>query len=57
MKLLSTLFESQGKTNSLFDTKNGKTLAEYQRELLVKMGKRQFEKLQNLGLSIPVQLA
>lgn len=57
MKLLSTLFDFQAKNDSVFDTQRGKTLAEYQQELLVKMGKRQFEKLQNLGLSIPVQLA
>lgn len=57
MKLLSTLFVSQAKIDSLFDDQKGKTLEEYQQELLIKMGKRQFEKLQNLGLSIPVQLA
>ena len=57
MKLLRSLFESDNTVDSLFGEQKGKTLAEYQRELLVKMGKRQFEKLQDLGLSIPVQLA
>lgn len=56
MKLLRTLFDSEKKNDSLF-TQKGKTLSEYQRELLVKMTKRQFEKLEDLGLSIPVQLA
>lgn len=55
MKLLRTLFITEGKIDSLFEQK-GKTLAEYQQELLSKMAKRQFEKLDNLGLSIPVRL-
>lgn len=44
------------KTEELFETANGKTIAEYKRELLVKMGKRQFEKLNELGLSIQLKL-
>ena len=56
MKLLYSLFESTDKTNTLFGEQKGKTLAEYQRELLVKMTKRQFEKLQDLGLAFPIQL-
>jgi hypothetical protein len=31
-----------------------KTLAEYNRQMLVKAGKMEFEKLKSLGLSIPV---
>ncbi len=46
----------KNKTEDVFDAKNGKTLSMYRQELLVKMGKKQFEKLQNLGLSIPVSL-
>jgi hypothetical protein len=34
-----------------------KTLAEYQREILVRAGRQQFKKLQDLGLNIPVRLA
>jgi hypothetical protein len=57
MKLLNTLFESRVKVDSLFEEQKGKTLAEYQQELLIKMGKRQFEKLEDLGLAFPIQLA
>lgn len=56
MKLLRTFFDSNNKTDSLFDQQEGKTLAQYQQELLIKMAKRQFEKLENLGLTIPVSL-
>lgn len=56
MKLLRSFFALRPKSDSLFD-QEGKTLAEYQQELRVKMAKRQFQKLQDLGLSIPVQLA
>jgi len=56
MKLLRTLFGSTSSVDSLFDQQKGKTLAQYQQELLIKMGKRQFEKLENLGLTIPVSL-
>lgn len=50
MKLLALLFGQKRKNER-------KTLAEYQREMLVRQGKQQFEKLNNLGLSIPVRLA
>ena len=33
-----------------------KTLADYQRELLVKLGGQQFKRLRDLGISIPVAL-
>lgn len=33
------------------------TLAEYNREALVKAGRQQFQKLKDLGLNIPVNLA
>ena len=33
-----------------------KTLADYQRELLVKLGEQQFKKLKDLGISFPVAL-
>jgi hypothetical protein len=49
MKLLAYLLGENKK-------KEAKTIAEYQRELMVKTTKQQFEKLQSLGLSIPVQL-
>lgn len=55
MKLLRALFTAEETIDSLFEQK-GKTLAEYQQELLSKMAKRQFEKLDNLGLTIPVSL-
>jgi len=32
------------------------TIAEHNREVLVKAGKQQFEKLKDLGLSLPVSL-
>lgn len=37
-------------------TAQQKTLADYQRELLVKLGGQEFKKLQELGISIPVAL-
>jgi len=33
------------------------TLSGHQREVLVREGRKQFQKLQDLGLSIPVRLA
>jgi len=33
-----------------------KTLADYQRELLVKLGGQQFKRLKDMGISIPVAL-
>ena len=57
MQFLISLLGIKHQTESLFDQSKGKTLEEYKQDLLVKMGKRQFEKLDNLGLSIPVRLA
>jgi hypothetical protein len=34
-----------------------KTIADHNREVLVKSGRKQFEKLKDLGLSIPVALS
>jgi hypothetical protein len=56
MKLLSHLLGLKTEQTTLFADENGKTLAEYQRELLVKAGREEFQKLTNLGLAIPVQL-
>ena len=56
MKLVATLFGLKLKSDNLFDESNGKTMDEYRNELLSKMAKRQFEKLDNLGLSIPLQV-
>jgi len=56
MKLLTFLLHLKDKTESLFVEEDNKTLAEYQREVLVKTGRQQFEKLKDLGLSIPVRL-
>jgi hypothetical protein len=50
MKLLAFLFGQKKELET-------KTLAEHQREMLVSQGKQQFEKLKNLGLTIPVRLA
>lgn len=50
MKLFALLFGQKKKEVH-------KSLAEYQREMLVKQGKQQFEKLKRLGLHIPVRLA
>jgi len=55
--LIASLLGLKRKTEELFDQTNGKTIAEYQRELLVNAGRQQFEKLQDLGLTIPVRLA
>ncbi|HEX8931677.1 MAG TPA: hypothetical protein VF810_00800 [Patescibacteria group bacterium] len=57
MNLLATLLGLKKQTTNLFEPTKGKTLTEYKQELLVKMARKQFEKLQNLGLSIPVSLA
>ncbi|HZE87661.1 MAG TPA: hypothetical protein VE090_05680 [Methylomirabilota bacterium] len=56
MKLLTSLGQLRTKSEPLFSGENGKTIAEYQRELLIKTGRTQFEKLKDLGLTIPVQL-
>lgn len=37
--------------------KSPKTIADHNREVLVKAGRKQFEKLKDLGLSIPVALS
>jgi hypothetical protein len=50
MKLFALLFGQKKKIVR-------KTLAEYQREMLVKQGKQQFQKLKDLGLKLPVSLA
>jgi len=57
MKLFRSFFEGKQNTDVLFEQQKGKTLAEYQQDSLVKMARRQFQKLQDLGLSIPVELA
>jgi hypothetical protein len=49
MKLLASLL-------GLNKRNEAKTLAEYQREILVKAGRQQFKKLHELGLTIPVSL-
>jgi hypothetical protein len=50
MKLLSLLFGQEKKSET-------KSEAEDKRELLISQGKKQFEKLKDLGLKIPVKLA
>jgi len=57
MKLIASLLGIKQKTEELFEKAEGKTLSEYQRELLVKMGRKQFEKLNELGLGIQLKLA
>jgi hypothetical protein len=42
---------------TFFRRNEPKTLAEYQQEMYTKWGKKQFEKLNKLGLSISVSLA
>lgn len=56
MNFFVTLLGIKRTTDELFDTTKGKTLDEYKQELLIKMGKRQFEKLNRLGLNVPVSL-
>lgn len=57
MKLIASILGIKAKTEDFFDKSTGKTLAEYQRELLIKVGRKQFEKLNELGLSIQIKLA
>ena len=57
MRLIASLLGIKRKTVELFDKADGKSITEYQRELLVRMGRKQFEKLNELGLSIQVKLA
>jgi len=56
MQLIASLLGIKRKTEDLFEKTEGKTIAEYQREILVKMGKRQFEKLNELGVGIQTSL-
>ncbi|HSA84225.1 MAG TPA: hypothetical protein VLF20_05090 [Patescibacteria group bacterium] len=56
MKFAKFGFEFKKQTPVVFDQQEGKTLEEYRQELLIKMMGRQFEKLNQLGLSIPVRL-
>lgn len=49
MKLLVNLLKRKKENQQ-------KTLADYQRELLVKLGGQEFKKLQDMGISIPVAL-
>ena len=41
---------------SLFEKEEAKTLADYQRELLVKTSAQQFTKLRELGLGIQISV-
>lgn len=54
--ILNNLGQILAKFFSTKDTSQ-KTIADYKREVLVKAGKQQFEKLKDLGLNIPVNLA
>lgn len=49
MKIVRILFRTQKKHQS-------STLADYQRELLVRQGREQFKKLIDRGLGVPVGL-
>jgi hypothetical protein len=50
MKLLAFIFGQRKKEAR-------KTLADSQREMLITQGRKQFEKLKDLGLTLPVRLA
>jgi hypothetical protein len=50
MKLFRSLFGQKKKEVR-------KSLAEYQREMLISQGKQQIQKLKELGLTLPVRLA
>ena len=50
MKLLAYLLSTK-------KSEAPKTIADYQREKLVNMGRQQFQKLMELGLAAPVSLA
>lgn len=50
MKFVRSLLRSQKKSNPT-------TLAEHQRELLIRLGREQFKKLIDQGLGIPVALS
>jgi hypothetical protein len=49
MELLTNLFRKQ-------KTEESKTVADYQRENLVQLGRQQFQKLKELGLGAPISL-
>ena len=49
MELLANLFKKK-------KTEEPKTVADYQRENLVQLGRQQFQKLMELGLGAPVSL-
>jgi hypothetical protein len=57
MRLISSLLGLKIKTEELFDKTNGKSIAEHKRELLIRAGRQQFEKLTRLGLNVPIRLA
>jgi hypothetical protein len=50
MKLLAVLFSKK-------KIEKPKTVADYQREKLIKFGRQQFQKINDLGLRAPVTLA
>ena len=50
MKLVALLFTNQ-------KTQKRKTIADYQREKLVTFGRQQFQKMKELGIGMPVNLA
>ncbi len=50
MKLMTLLFTNQ-------KTQKRKTIADYQREKLVTFGRQQFQKMKELGIGMPVNLA
>jgi hypothetical protein len=49
MKLLALLLSKK--------TEKPKTIADYQREKLINFGRQQFQKMMELGVGAPVQLA
>lgn len=56
MKFAKLGFDSKKQSPVVFDQQKGKTLEEYRQELLIKMVGRQFAKLNQLGLAIPLQV-
>lgn len=56
MKFAKLGFDSKKQSPVVFDQQKGKTLEEYRQELLIKMVGRQFTKLNQLGLAIPLQV-
>jgi hypothetical protein len=57
MKLIAFLLRSRNKQINPFGDMRGKTISSYKQEAMNRIGKQQFEKLKDLGLSIPVRLA